>query len=459
MRRALRLSRRSWPIRVRLTVAFASVIALVLAACGLLIYVQFSRFLDTRTNEELADRAVAVTRLAAGSLPAQRVVDLSSEPYAQIYGPGGRLEASARRLGHRRLLDAAQLAAARRGAVTTDRPLPGAGEEGATIRAFPLGDGRVAVIGEARIDRDRGLDRLAALLLLSLPGALLLASLTGYQVAGAALRPVEEMRRRAASIGESDLSERLGEPGTHDELDRLAHTLNALLERLQDALARERRIVGDASHELRTPLSVLRTRIDVALRGDGDEAALRAVLAEAQVDAGRLSRLADDLLVLARADQGRLPLRLGPVEVQELLERAAERHHAAAERAGRSLAVAVEIEGGAVLLADPDRLDQMLDNLIVNSLRYGAGAIELTAVPSRRAGPSSSCATTAPAFRTASRPGPSSASARPTRAAASEGHGLGLAIVDAIARALGGRARARTHPDGGAEVRLELPLA
>jgi two-component system OmpR family sensor kinase len=255
-------------------------------------------------------------------------------------------------------------------------------------------------------------------------------------VAGAALRPVERMRARAAAIGDAELGERLPEPGTGDELDRLAGTLNELLERRQQALEHERRVVSDASHELRTPISVLRTRLDVALRGPGDATSLREGLEGAQDDVGRLARLADDLLVLARADEGRLPLRAEPLDVQHLLEATVARHAADAAAAGRRLGAETEVEGGAVVLGDADRLAQVLDNLVVNALRHGAGAIAVVARPA----PSGSAVkivvrAAGPGFPPDFLP---KAFDRFSQVVRGEGSGLGLALVEAIVRAHGG---------------------
>lgn len=456
------MSRWSWPLRLRLTAAFASVIALVLAASGVLIFVQFSHYIDARTDEELGERAVTFRSLAKDEIHPARIVALSGEAFAQIFDAQGRVVAATREVGQQRLLTSRQLTTARRGTVVATRPHTQPTEEGVRLRAFAIDDGAVAVIAESRDERDRGRDRLQLLLGISLPGALLLASLTGYQVAGAALRPVERMRRRAARIGDADLSQRLEEPGTKDELDRLASTLNDLLARLEHALDRERQIVGDASHELRTPIAVLRTRLDVALRGDGSAPVLRSALVAAHQDAVRLTRLADDLLVLARADGGQLPLRSEPVEVQDLLENAAARHRADAAVAGRTILARVDVPGGAVLLADPDRLGQVLDNLLVNALRYGAGDVELSARPAadpravelvvRDHGDGFPPALIDRAFERFS---------HGEGAQAHGGGGLGLAIVAAIVGAHGGAVRAENAADGdgGAAVVATLPLA
>jgi signal transduction histidine kinase len=451
-----RRPRRPLPLRLRLTFAFASAIAIVLALTGVLIQVEFAHSIDARVDQELVDRGRTVQALAVRSSSAQRLLELSGETLAQVYGGDGDLVATTRRARGTRLLTPAEVRRAAR------RPLftiasRAVDDDGARVRALRVAaGGRVAAIGESRHAREVSLHRLALVLGVLLPGALLLASVVGYQVAGAALRPVERMRARAAAIGAADRHERLPAPGTGDELDRLATTLNDLLDGLHGALDRERRIVGDASHELRTPISILRTRLEVALREEGGAEQLRAALEGALGDSERLSRLADDLLVLARADQDALPLRREPLDVQDLLERAAERHRAAAGDAGRRIEIHVDVAGGAVVSADEDRVGQALDNLVVNAMRYGDGTIELRArrqdgaigLVVRDSGPGFPDDFLPRAFERFSQADGSHGGA---------GSGLGLALVDAIARAHGGRATAANRRGGGAESVLVLP--
>jgi signal transduction histidine kinase len=449
--------RRPWPLRRRLTLAVTSVSALVLAATGGLVYGQFRQGLDERTDTELAERADALRALAA-SVPAGRVLGLSGEPLAQIYGPTGGLLETTGGLRGTRLLDPARARTATMTVVTAVRPVPRS-DDGARVRAIPIAAGQAIAIAEPRDRREQELQQLATLLGIAFPGALLLSALIGYQVAGAALRPVERIRSRAALIGATDLGERLPEPGTRDELDRLTNTLNDLLDRLADALERQRRVVSDASHELRTPISVLRTRIDVALRGEPDPRRHHTALREARTDVQRLARLADDLLVLARADQGRLPLRLEPLDVQDVIEQAAGRHQPEAMAARRALSTAVEISGGAVVLADPDRLAQALDNLLVNALRYGAGAVSLRARPGEGHTVALVVSDDGSGFPTDLLPRAFERFAQGDQAARDAGSGLGLAIVEAIARGHGGTVGAANDPAGGARVTLRLPLA
>lgn len=460
MARARRTSlHRPLPLRIRLTLAFASAIAIVLAATGVLIQLEFARDLDSRIDHELIDRGRTLQALQTRTSTPAQLLALSGEALAQIYAPDGRVLASTQAVRGVRLLTVREVRAVQRRPVfVVARHIDE--EEGARVRGVALADGRtVAAIGERRAQRERSLQRLALLLAVTLPAALLLASFIGYQVAGAALRPVERMRARAADIGASDRHERLPAPGTRDELDRLATTLNDLLDRMQLALERERRIVSDASHELRTPIAVLRTRLEVALRGAGDDPIeLRAALEGALGDGERLSRLADTLLVLARADQDGLPLRREPLDLQDLLESAAERNRPAVTAAGRELEIHVDVAGGAVVDADADRVAQALDNLVLNAVRYGAGTIELRGA----------AADGAVAFVVRDRGAGFPADFLPhaferfSQADASHGtagSGLGLALVDAIARAHGGHAEVANRAGGGASATMVLPAA
>ena len=451
---------RRLPIRLRLTIAFAGVLTVVLGASGVVLYTEFERDLDEVIDRDLNARATDMAALVSEGRDPQRTLAASGERLAQIYSPGGRLLASTAAFSGTRALSDREVREASRRRLRIDRADTPVGD--ARLRAVPAsaGDGApvVIVVGEPLDRTDSSLDRLRELLLIAGPLALLLATYAGYQVAGAALRPVERMRARAEQITEHDTAERLPVPGTSDEVEALGHTLNELLGRLDAALGRERRLLSDASHELRTPLSVLRTEVQLALRGERDARELRGALESVGHETERLSRLADDLLVLARSDQGRLPIRGEPLDADELLEAAARRAQAAAGAAGRRVVAEHQGENGAVALADPDRAAQALDNLVANALAYGRGEIRLSArqvegqveLHVADQGDGFPPELLERAFDRFSR-------ADPGRSG--EGTGLGLAIVDAIARAHGGRAGAHNRPEGGADVWISLPAA
>ena len=297
-------------------------------------------------------------------------------------------------------------------------------------------------------DRNEVLTSLLVLMLIVGPLALLLAAFAGYRLAGAALRPVEAMRRRAAEISSETSGERLPVPPSRDEIQRLGTTLNEMLERLDAGLLRERRFVADASHELRTPLSLLRTELELALRRprtpEEHEAALRSVAEE--VD--RLMRLAEGLLLLATAEEaGIQPER---IQVSELLE-------SVARRFGNHGAVELDDTLGEVE-ADRLRLEAALGNLVENALRHGAPPIRLEAA---REGDRAVFRVTdaGPGFPPDFLEHAFERFARADEARTEKGAGLGLAIAAAVARAHGGEATARNLPGGGAEVTISIPVA
>jgi two-component system OmpR family sensor kinase len=450
---------RRLPIRLRLTIAFAGVLAAVLGAAGVILYTELRRDLDDTIDRQLRQRSADFAVLLGDERDPRAVPAGGGEPLAQVYEPTGRLIASTRQVAAARLALVSEVRQSGRASVLVERRSSPAGDVRVLVRGARSAAGRpvVAAVGNSLANRDAALDRLRTLLLLVGPLALLLASYAGYQVAGAALRPVERMRRRAEQITEHDAAERLPVPSTGDEIEALGRTLNEMLERLDAALARERRLLSDASHELRTPLTVLRTGIQVALRRERDVDELRAALESADREAGRVTRIAEDLLVLARADQGRLPLRREPLEADELLDAAGRRAGPAAEAAGRELRVESDAAGSA-LLADRDRAGQALDNLIANALAHGRGEVRLVARGAGERvelhvideGPGFPEHLQAHAFERFS---------QGDEGHSGEGSGLGLAIVAAIARAHGGDVGARNLPAGGADVWITLPAA
>jgi two-component system, OmpR family, sensor kinase len=310
------------------------------------------------------------------------------------------------------------------------------------------------VIGRSLEQRDEALDRLLNEFLIGGPAALLLAIIAGYAVAAAALRPVEAMRRRAAAITASTPGQRLPVPPTRDELSRLAETLNDMLTRLEAAFEHERRFVDDASHELRTPLALLKTELELALRHPRSREELEQTLQSAAEDTDRLVRLAEDLLLVARFDQGQLPIRPERLSARSVLERTVDRFAARAAEQGRSLTFRGEED--AYVDADPVRLDQATGNLVDNALVHGggpivlqvtsdSGAVALHVLDSGRGLPEHFSSRALDRF------------SRADEARSVGGAGLGLAIVDLIARRHGGRVELRNPDEGGSDVAIVLP--
>ena len=449
------------PIRLRVTLAFVAVMTIVLGAIGLFVYLRFRAELDATINASLRSRATDVAALVkeADSGLSERRGNLvgRSESFAEVLDPGGRVIDSTPLIGGHNLLTAPELARAEHGPTILNRgPLPGLRDE-SRLLAIPVlagGQQRVIVVGTSTEARGESLSDLLQLLLIGGPLALVLASLAAYGVAGAALRPVEAMRARAAEVSSAEPDQRLPVPPTHDEIARLGDTLNAMLERLGEALEHERTFVADASHELRTPLAILKTELELALRQGRSPEELRAALGSAAEETDRLTQLAEGLLTIAQTDRGELPVRMERIEAGEILGDVAARFGRRAEEGGRVLS---QSDGpGLAVSGDRLRLEQALGNLLDNALRYGEGPVELAAIVRdgsvelhvRDHGPGLSNGFRERAFERFSR-------AEPSRSP--DGSGLGLAIVAAIARAHRGDAHVENRDGGGVDAWLSLP--
>ena len=436
------------PIRIRLTLAFTLVMAVVLAGMSFFVYARVGSTLLASIDQSLRGQTVDVAHLDRGRLD----LDASAGGgIAEVLRPGGAIvtrrparaaslldaDTIRRVAAGERVLRSQHLAGLRERWRVLAKPTTVRGRPGALIVARPLAG------------RDETLDHLLDELFVAGPLALLLAAVAGYGLAAAALRPVERMRARAEAISGSTPGARLPEPPARDEISRLAETLNAMLARLEAALAHERRFVADASHELRTPLALLKTELEVALRRRRSREELEQALRSASEETDRLARLAEDLLLIARSDAGGLPTRRERVPAAEVLDTVAERFAGAAGQQGRT--VEVRPANGFVLDADPVRLEQALGNLVDNALAHGGGRVVLSAEARENRvelhvedeGPGFPPAFIASAFDRFSR----SPEARTGR-----GSGLGLSIVELIARAHGGEVGARNRSGGGADV-------
>jgi signal transduction histidine kinase len=434
----------------------------VLAGTGFFVYLQFQNDVHTTVDAGLrsrADELSAVVRHEGSSLAGskQHLVG-KTDSFAEVLDPAGRVVDSSQVIGGTDLLEPEQLRAAAAAPTFVDRgALPGS-DGGVRLLAVPVrapAGKRIVVVGTSTEARDEASTDLEQLLLIGLPAALILASLAGYGVATAALRPVEAMRARAEEISTAAPHERLPVPATRDEVARLGETLNEMLARLGDALARERAFVADASHELRTPLAILRTELELALAEGRSPEELRAALASAAEETDRLTQLSEDLLTIAQTERGELPLRYEPLRLADTFAAVERRFSRRAGEAGRRIEVA---DGGEIEFdADWLRLDQAIGTLVDNALRYGNGTIALAA---RRAGEMVEIHVTdegkgfPPAFL-------DRAFERFSRAPGVRegGSGLGLAIVATVAEAHGGSAHAADRPGGGADVWLVIPLS
>ncbi|MDT7647971.1 MAG: two-component system, OmpR family, sensor kinase [Pseudonocardiales bacterium] len=446
------------PLRLRLALLFALVTVLVIGVAGIGFLLQLRVSLDASLDSSLVTRASAlVDEVNAAGLGSLRLGQ-DEEP-AQFLTVDGRVLASSPELADRPALSAAQRLAVGGGQVltfTTELT-----EERTRVLARTTGvPGTLVVVGMGTDISDAAADHVESAILLGGPPAVLVAGLGAWLLAGAALRPVERMRRETADISEHDNSMQLAVPPTRDEIAALATTMNALLGRLRAAVTRERGFVADAGHELRTPLAMLRAELELAARPGRSRAELAEAVAAAGLETERLIRLSENLLLLARAEGEQTLVRANPTPLHELLTAAARAANAGA--ADRSISIEVDCPAELTAVADPDRLRQAIDNLLDNALRHSPSGGQVLLRARERAAPSVleiSVRDHGPGFPAEFIPHAFERFRRAdnARARTDGGAGLGLAIVAAIATAHDGKATAGNHPTGGAIVVLHLP--
>ncbi|MEA2142706.1 MAG: hypothetical protein QOI64_1136 [Solirubrobacteraceae bacterium] len=405
-------------VRWRLTVVFACVMAIVLTATGVFVHQRLRSTLDSAVQASLRAHAADVAALAQQAdtgLADAKLGGVGAQPQlAQIVDARGRVLDSTPGLARRPLISPAELALTRRGGLVV-RDTRVAENQPVRLLAVPIsaqGQRLVAVVGQSLEEHNRAIDDLTQVLLVGGPAALLLASLAGYALTGAALRPVEVMRQR------------------------------------------ERTFLADASHELRSPLTMLRTELELMARDEPRGPELQAATASAIEETERLGRLADDLLTLTRADSERLQLRPRRVAAATLVDQAAARARRRPTATG--LRITVGDSADTAVLADPDRIGQALDNMLDNALRHAAHEIEITA---RLAGSSVEIHVRddGDGFPPAFLPRAWERFSRADAARTDDGAGLGLAIIRTIAERHGGSADAANRPEGGADVWISLP--
>jgi signal transduction histidine kinase len=319
----------------------------------------------------------------------------------------------------------------------------------------------VLVVAVRRDHRDEALLELLAQLAAAGLAAMVVTALVGERLARFALLPVERYRAQADDISAGASGIRLEVPSERDdEVTRLGHTLNRMLDQLEEALERERHFVNDASHELRTPLTLLSTRVQLARRRTRSVAEHEGVLAEIQTDIVRLAALADHLLVLGH-HTGLEPGAAG-ADLAAVAERETERRNAldrALGRAGAGHAVrTVEAHGPVPVRLPDEAVGQVIGNLLDNAAKHGAPPVRVVVDRIGTAGGDDV------ARLVVSDHGPgmdaellATATRRFTRSADSrsrEGFGLGLSLVEGIVTRAGGElrlcSRGRHHRQGTA---------
>jgi signal transduction histidine kinase len=437
----------SWSLRARVAIAFLVTTALAMLTLGIYVQLRVEDTLERGLRDQLdseMDGIAAAPPLERGRGVEQLVGDI----HGQLLSGDGEIVVSSPAVIER-LIDQGDLEEGyeehARIRVRDDlgepdeRPEVDNEKVVLLVRAI---DDQVVVLAIEREEVDDAVAAVRKQLLISGPVALALAGALGYLAAGFGLRPVERMRARAATISSRSAGERLPVPPAA-ELGRLAVTLNAMLDRLDEGLERERRFVADASHELRTPLALLLTEVELALSGTRSPEDLHEALTSVEEEVRRLISLSEDLLALAGAT-AQLPLQTEPVDIAAIAADVVRRFQTTADAESRS--VSVGGDPSVRVAGDADRLGRVVSNLVSNALRHGAGDVEVRVAGGREVRVE------------VSDQGPGFAEERPfERFAGSHGSvGLGLAIVDEIVHAHGGRIEILRERDRTI-VRVTLP--
>jgi two-component system OmpR family sensor kinase len=450
------------PLRLRLALFGAAVVALTLLLFGGLLYALFSRGVNTNQDDALRSRAheaVAALNASADLTPRAAIApaDLrsSGDIFIEVFDPAWTVIYSTAQLNGASPMPSAKLRS------LTPESRAGSFETGGGFRYFgvPFDRGFV-VTGQSTKVPQSSLSGIVGFLIISGIPTLLAALAASWLVAGRALRPLKSVAVAADDIGRTrDFARRLPTSRSRDEVAVLSASFNRMLSELQDAFESQRRFVADASHELRTPLATILGNAGLLAHGpEIAEPVRRAAAADIAAESERMSRLVDRMLTLARADAG-LGLDLAPIDLQSIVADVT-RQAAAVHPEQKFEVSAVD----ATVAGDEDALRELLWILVDNSLRYARSTITIDLeVDSGWArlmvGDDGPGIDTADRERVFKRFYKADAS-RARSGAASGGHGagLGLSIARWITDQHGGRIIADVAKGGGAGIYVDLPL-
>jgi len=228
---------------------------------------------------------------------------------------------------------------------------------------------RVVQVGSSLEDVEDALKTLLIILIITVPSALLLASLGGQFLANKALKPVDQVTQTARTITSQNLNQRIPPPKVHDEIARLIETFNDMISRLDKSFNQIKQFSTDASHELKTPLTILRGEVEVALRKERNSSEYEQVLRSNLEEVNRMSRIVEDLLLLTRTDMGEIPLNRDNVNLTKILREVVGQLSILAQTKNLEM-VTSNHEEEVHIFADALRLRQLFLNLIENSIKY-----------------------------------------------------------------------------------------
>jgi two-component system, OmpR family, sensor kinase len=443
-------------IRLRLTIYWTAITAVILCAAGLLIMVMFARAMWSTLDAALMEEADTTAADISHSSAADAKLVLQRLTQEKDLGPGRRVRLIA---GGHVVFDAGDPGADLPDAPATTDSVVDGGRHRYRFAIVPLrvnGEPGLLQDGANAAQVRRTIEHLRNALLLVIPIILAMCVAGGYWMAGWALAPVNEVTDALARIGPRDLRQRLPLPRVHDEAGHLIAAINQLLERLELASAAQQRFVSEAAHELRTPLAVLRSGLEVTLQRPRGAEESRAALEQAMVEVERLCAIAEDLLALARLD-AESAVERSPVDLCEIAAEASAMAQTLAET--RRQEFTVDAHKPIFVHGNAGDLRRVVLNLLDNAVKFTPerGKIEIgvttngsTALISvRDSGPGIDPRDIDHIFDPFYR----------SRSANGAGSGLGLALSREIVRRHGGVIQAANRAAGGCEVQVRLPLA
>ena len=464
-------------VRLRLTAWYVATLALVLSVFGALLYGVVTYQLVRHHDSSLKDAASQVAHVLSEHEDCE---SLTESQRAELDRVGHLIlfhEVAGEKRVFYRSTDLALLQIPSEALASSSESLGGAFE---TVEG-PINPVRIYTEPYRSRSGRRGLIHVAAglgdvpgplaslrlALLLMAPLAVLFSSVGGYWLAGRALAPVDEVTRLAQEIGASSLSRRLPVGKAQDEVARLVDTFNQMIARLEGSFESMKRFTADASHELRGPLTTMRGAIDVALSKPREASDYRQALTSVGEDVNRLRSIAEDLLVLARADAGHVRIERLPVRLDVVAAEVAESLGPLAVE--RALSLATRCETPVSVHGDERWLRQLVFNLLDNAIKFSSstrpaeGAAVVTIEVSERAGIAVlSVSDTGPGIPEEALPHIFERFYRADGARSyrgREGFGLGLSIAEWVAHAHQGTIAAANAPGGGSAFTVSLPLA